>query len=222
MTVTLNNAEQRVLRAVEEFARRGEAPSMRDVCDATGIKSPSQVKLAIDALAVKGLVTRERHVSRSVRPAHGTGPRIQAHLTAGEPLEAVPFAEQTTLDLAAHHTVADEEIALRMGDGSLAAAHVASGDYLIVRPNAEPRDGDLILAARRGGFTLARFYRQVERGCIRLEPLSAPAVSIRESAWTRDWRLAGVVTAVYRPLDAPATEAAETEVTEAANVEEAA
>ncbi|HST90050.1 MAG TPA: S24 family peptidase [Ktedonobacterales bacterium] len=218
MTVTLNNAEQRVLRAVEEFARRGEAPSMRDLCDATGIKSPSQVKLAIDALAAKALVTRERHVSRSVRPAHGIGPRIQAHLAAGKPLEAVPFIEQTALDLTTHNA-ATGEVALRVGDGSLAAAHISPGDYLIVRPNVEPRDGELVLAARRGGITLARFHRQAEHGRIRLEPLgaSAPAVSIRESTWARDWRLAGVVIAVYRPLGAPATEAAET-----ANVEAAA
>jgi repressor LexA len=219
VTDTLNNAEQRVLRAVEEFARRGEAPTMRDVCDATGIKSPSQVKLAIDALAAKGLVTRERHVSRSVRPARAPGPRIQAHLAAGKPLEIIPFAEQTTLDLTAHNGVVDEEIALRVGDGSLAAAHVSPGDFLIVRPNAEPRDGDLVLAARRRGITLARFRRQAERGRIGLEPLdaSAPAVYIRESAWARDWRLTGVVTAVYRPLDAPTAETAA-----AANVEEAA
>jgi repressor LexA len=221
VTITLNNAEQRVLRAVEEFARRGEAPSMRDLCDATGIKSPSQIKLAIDALAAKALVTRERHVSRSVRPAHGIGPRIQAHLAAGKPLETIPFAEQTTLDLAAHthNTVAGEEIALRVGDGSLAAAHVSPGDYLIIRPNAEPRDGDLVLAVRHEGVTLARFHRQAEHGRIRLEPLgvSAPAVYIRESAWARDWRLIGVVTAVYRPLGTPTMEATET-----ANVEEAA
>lgn len=219
MTVTLNNAEQRVLCAVEEFARRGEAPSMRDLCDATGIKSPSQVKLAIDALASKALVTRERHVSRSVRPARGIGPRIQAHLAAGEPLEALPFAEQTTLDLTAHAAVAGEEIALRVGDGSLAAAHVCPGDYLIVRPNVEPREGDLVLATQRGGITLARFHRQAKHGRIHLEPLgtAAPAVYIRESAWARDWQLAGIVTAVYRPLGASATEAAE-----AANAEEAA
>src|SRR5690242_10191172 len=136
VTITLNNAEQRVLRAVEEFARRGEAPSMRDLCDATGIKSPSQIKLAIDALAAKALVTRERHVSRSVRPTRGIGPRIQAHLAAGKPLETIPFAEQAALDLAAHthNTVAGGEIALRVGDGSLAATHVSPGDYLIIRP----------------------------------------------------------------------------------------
>jgi len=219
VTVTLNNAEQRVLHAVEEFAWRGEAPTMRDLCDATGIKSPSQVKLAIDALAAKGLVTRERHVSRSVRPAHGAGPRIRAHLAAGKPLETIPLAEQSALDLAAHNTVAGEEIALRVGDGSLAAAHVSPGDYLIIRPNAGPVDGDIVLAARRGGITLARFQRQAERGRIGLEPLSAsaPAVYVRESAWVRDWRLIGVVTAVYRPLGASTMAAAN-----AANVEEAA
>lgn len=215
MTVTLNNAERRVLRAVEEFARRGEAPTMRDLCDATGIKSPSQVKLAIDALATQGLVTRERHVSRGMRPARGVGPRIQAHLAAGKPLDAIPFTEQTALDLTAHNA-ATGEIALRVGDHSLAAAHVCPGDYLIIRPNVEPRDGELVLAARRGGITLARFSRQAGHGRIRLEALDAstPAVYIRENAWVRDWRLAGVVTAVYRPLGASATEAA--------NVEEAA
>jgi len=210
VTVTLNNAEQRVLRAVEEFARRGEAPTMRDLCDATGIKSPSQVKLAIDALAAKALVTREPRISRSVRPAHSAGPRIQAQLAAGKPLELIPFAEQATLDLTAHNVAAGEEIALRVGDGSLAAAHVAPGDYLIVRPKAAPRDGDLVLAARRAGVLLARFGRQAERGRIRLQPLgaSAPAIYVRESAWARDWRLIGVVTAVYRPLSASAAEAA--------------
>lgn len=219
MSITLNNAERRVLRAVEEFARRGEAPTMRDLCDATGIKSPSQVKLAIDALAAKALITREPRVSRSVRPARGAGPRIQAHLTAGKPLEAIPYIEQATLDLTAHSAIAGEEIALRVGDGALAAANVSPGDYLIVRPNAEPRDGDLVLASRRGGIILARFRRQPEHGRVRLEPLdaSAPAVYIRESAWARDWRLTGVVTAVYRPLSAPAAEA-----TEAASTEEAA
>lgn len=213
MTITLNNAEQRVLRAVEEFARRGEAPTMRDLCDATGIKSPSQVKLAIDALAAKALVTREPRISRSVRPARSAGPRIQAQLAAGKPLELIPFAEQTTLDLTAHNATAGEEIALRVGDGSLAAAHVAPGDYLILRPNAEPGDGDLVLAARRAGVLLARFCRQAERGRIRLQPLgaSAPAIYVRESAWARDWRLIGVVTAVYRPLSASAAEAASIE-----------
>ena len=216
MTIILNNAEQRVLRAVEDFARRGAAPTMRDLCDATGIKSPSQVKLAIDALAAKALVTREPRISRSVRPARSAGPRIQAQLAAGKPLEVIPFAEQTTLDLTAHNATAGEEIALRVGDGSLAAAHIAPGDYLIVRPNAAPRDGDLVLAARRGGVLLARFGRQGERGRIRLQPLgaSAPAIYVRESAWARDWQPAGVVTAVYRPLG--------TSPEEAANVEKAA
>ncbi|TAH34880.1 MAG: transcriptional repressor LexA [Planctomycetota bacterium] len=92
---------------------------------------------------------------------------LLGRIAAGVPLEAVEDREEKTLDdlLPAH----GELYLLQVQGESMIEDHIQDGDWVLVRRDAEPRDGDIVVAVLEDGeATLKRFYR--EKGGIRLQP----------------------------------------------------
>jgi len=86
----LSERQKKILEALERFQEQnGYPPSIRELCDDTGISSTSVVNYYLDQLKEMGYIERDRHVSRGVRLLK---PLSEAAATVASPFKRVAQA----------------------------------------------------------------------------------------------------------------------------------
>ncbi len=164
-------------REIYEFIRgkiqgRGYGPTVREIGNEFGIKSPNGVMCHLKALQKKGLIHREANMSRAITLLQDTPAGVHTclkmlgRIAAGQPLEAVEDAEDFGFD---EWENPDEKFVLQVTGESMIDAHIADGDYVIIQRQEVARDGQIVAVRDdEGGATLKKFFREKSR--IRLEP----------------------------------------------------
>jgi repressor LexA len=153
---------------VRQIQLRGYGPTVREIGQALGIRSPNGVVGHLRALERKGLIQRDRHISRGIHLPDHSRPSLPVAgvIAAGLPLEAVETRESVDFSDFFHDP---EVFLLRVRGDSMMDAHIVDGDYVVVRRQAITRNGQIVVAMVDGeDATLKRFYRERDR--IRLEP----------------------------------------------------
>ena len=178
----------------ERIINRGYGPTVREIGQQFGIKSPNGVMCHLKALEKKGLITREEKMSRAIeladKPVAKTSLPLVGSVAAGAPVLAQEDRE--TVDFADLFE-SEDHMCLRVRGDSMIEDHIAEGDYVVVHRQPTCRDGDIVVAQVDGDeATLKRFYREKNR--IRLQP----ANSTMQPIYARDVQLAGVVVGVIR------------------------
>ena len=150
---------------------RGYGPTVREIGMQFGIKSPNGVMCHLKALQKKGLIHREPNMSRAIQllddpTGRPTGVKLLGRIAAGQPLEAIEQADE--LDFLDWEG-ADDKFALQITGDSMIEAHIADGDFVIIKRQEQARDGQIVAVQDGDGeATLKRFYREKNR--VRLEP----------------------------------------------------
>jgi repressor LexA len=164
-------------RQIYEFIRgkiqgRGYGPTVREIGNEFGIRSPNGVMCHLKALQKKGLIHREANMSRAITLLQDTPAGVHASLkflgriAAGEPLEAVENAEDFGFE---EWEDPSKKFVLQVTGESMIDAHIADGDYVIIQKQENARDGQIVAVRDDdGGATLKKFYKEKSR--IRLEP----------------------------------------------------
>jgi repressor LexA len=178
----------------DKIRNRGYGPTVREIGNQFGIRSPNGVMCHLKALERKGLITRESHMSRAIQlseaPQAAASLPLSGQIAAGSPVLAVEESER--VDFSDLFT-SDDHFCLRVKGDSMIEDQIASGDYVIVRKQETCRDGDIVVALVDGHeATLKRFYRERER--VRLEP----ANSTMKPIYTSHVDVLGVVIGVVR------------------------
>lgn len=186
-------------REIYEFLRdkivnRGYGPTVREIGLQFGIRSPNGVMCHLKALEKKGLISRESHMSRAIQLSNPPQPRTSMPLAgliaAGQPLLATD--QKDRVDFSGLFN-SDDHFCLRVKGDSMIEDHIAEGDYVVVRKQADCRDGDIVVARIDGDeATLKRYYRETHR--IRLEPANKGMKPI----FSNKVALEGVVVGVIR------------------------
>jgi SOS-response transcriptional repressor LexA len=98
-----------------------------------------------------------------------TGRRIPllGTIAAGTPLPAFQVLE--SIEVPGGSWQQREVFALRVRGSSMVDDGILDGDYLVVEPRAEIRDGQTVIAEIDGHATVKRFYREHD-GTVRLQP----------------------------------------------------
>ena len=158
MPRTSDKAE-RILEYVNEFVQEhGYAPSVREIGAAVGLRSTASVSYHIQALQEKGLLLspsakgRKRSIATCSRP--GQIPVIGV-VTAGVPILAYENQEGTM--------AWDGDpgcFALRVRGDSMVGAGILSGDKVVVRPQQNADDGQIVVARIGDEATVKRLSRQ--------------------------------------------------------------
>jgi repressor LexA len=173
-------------KAVYDFIRdkirnRGYGPTVREIGDEFNIRSPNGVMCHLKAIEKKGLITREKNLSRAINlvrePVEERGLPLYGMIAAGVLHEAV---EQ------------DERIDFTglFNKKNLFALKV------IVRKQRTARKGQIVVAiTEEGEATLKRWYPEANR--IRLEP----ANSAMKPIYVDDARILGTVVGVVRQIE---------------------
>ena len=186
-------------KAVYEFIRdkirsRGYGPTVREIGENFDIRSPNGVMCHLKALEKKGMITREKNMSRAIQmtrePAEERGLPLYGMIAAGVLHEAVEQDERIDFeDIFKKKNL----FVLKVSGDSMIEDAIADGDHVIVRKQRTARKGQIVVAITgEGEATLKRWYPEANR--IRLEP----ANSTMKPIYVRDAKILGTVVGVVR------------------------
>jgi repressor LexA len=197
-----------IVQAVED---RGYPPSVREIGEAVGLASPSTVHAHLNSLEEKGYLRRDPTKPRAIDVRwEGDGTRTVRKIAAQSlPIYGAIAAGPTSLaeqehegDLAVPNEFIDDtpHFVLRVKGDSMIEAGIHDGDYIVVRTNASPTNGDIVAAQIEGPsgeaeVTVKRFRRLAGR--IILVPENS---SMRPIEAPDDVRILGKVVGLLRRL----------------------
>ena len=153
---------------------KGYPPSVREICEATGLRSTSTVHAHLKRLEKKGLITRDSMKPRAISlfndlmPAEMVSPvPIVGRVTAGVPILATENIEEY-ISIPNVLLGDGEHYILGVRGDSMINAGILDGDFVVVRKQQDANNGDIVVAMIDDDATVKRFYR--ESGHIRLQP----------------------------------------------------
>ncbi len=213
----LSARQDRMLKFIREFfADHSRPPTIREIGRAVGISSTSVVNYNLNILQDKGFIRRDREVSRGVKlvereaavQAGGLGGLVfrvplLGRIVAGEPVpgpDSVPMDVEESIALTRDIVQEPGPVyALQVKGDSMIDALVHDGDIVIMKPQSEARNGDLVAAWLRAEkeTTLKRFYWEDE-GRVRLQPANPTMEPIYVEA--SNLEIQGKVIAVIRQV----------------------
>lgn len=176
---------------------RGFGPTIREIADEMGFRSPNGVICHLTALQKKGLITRTNNKSRSIVLTDEVNEELNGfplagRVAAGALMEAVEQTER--LDVS---TLWPKKgvYALEVEGESMIDAQIAPGDYVIVKKRSTASRGDIVVARTSDGDATLKYWFP-EKNRVRLQP----ANSTMKPIYTRDAKVIGVVIGVVRRL----------------------
>lgn len=169
---SLSENQYRILEYLKERAGAGAVPSVREICQAVGLRSTSSVQNNLDVLEEKGYIERDPMLKRSIRIV-GQAENVRhvpllGTVTAGLPILAVEQIE-CYLPFSGAHISSDKDMfALRVRGESMLGAGILDGDILFAEKTPTARNGDIVVALIEDEATVKTFYK--ENGHFRLQP----------------------------------------------------
>ena len=166
MTNPLTKRQRQILDHVtRSIQKEGSPPSIREIGEALGIKSPRGVVGHLEALEKKGYLSRERgartikikgETVRSI-PKYGASIPLLGAIAAGQPI----LAEENLED----HLLVDERFAsgknifaLKVKGESMIGAGILPGDYVLVRQQAKVENGEIAAVLLDDEATVKRVH----------------------------------------------------------------
>ena len=194
------DTQAKILAYIEKATlQKGYPPSVREICDATGLKSTSTVHGHLIRLEKKGLVYRD-----SMKPRASSAPSdhqmyrteminvpIVGRVSAGSPILATENIEDY-IALPQSMLGEGEHYVLGVRGESMIEAGIMDGDYVVVRKQPTANNGDIVVAMVEDDATVKRFYR--ENGHFRLQPEN----STMEPIIVPEVTILGKVVSLYR------------------------
>ncbi len=176
---------------------KGYPPSVREICEATGLRSTSTVHAHLKRLERRGMITRDSMKPRAislpldVQPNDTVTVPVLGRVTAGTPILASENIEEY-MSIPNALLGDGEHYILGVRGESMIEAGINDGDFVVVRKQQEANNGDIVVAMIDDEATVKRFYR--EDGYIRLQPENATMSPIL----TKHVTILGKVVSLYR------------------------
>lgn len=188
----------------EQIEERGFPPSVREICDATGLKSTSTVHGHLKRMEKAGLLQRDSMKPRAMTLLQQSPSRedrtsvrlipLLGPVAAGSPILAEENINDTLPVPGCFLNKGGEYFALIVRGESMIDAGILSGDYLIVKKQPTANNGDIVVALIEDDATVKRYYK--ENGHFRLQPENAAMKPII----VNELSILGKVVSIYRDL----------------------
>ena len=193
---------------------RGYPPSVREIMKAVGLASTSAVHHHLEILTREGYLQRADG-ARAIRLTPQAALRLglaselvpqsvamEAHtlpvigeIAAGGPIEAYQDATET-IGIPDMLAPSGDAYVLKVRGDSMIEAHIADGDFVLIRPQSTARNGDIVVAqVEENAVTLKRFFKEKDK--IRLQPANPNY----PPQFYDDVRIQGKLIGVIRRLD---------------------
>ena len=147
----LTRMQQRIYDYIAETIReQGYPPSVREIGDAVGLKSPSTVHFHLKHLAELGVIGKEAGKGRAIT--------LTNPLPAGSPILAQECIEDyLTFDTGGRP---GEFFALRVRGESMINAGILPGDLVVVHQQKTANNGEIVVALLGEEATVKRLQRR--------------------------------------------------------------
>lgn len=203
MAAGTTDRQQRILEVISEFTNEnGYPPSVREIGERVGLSSSSTVQSHLKTLERRGLISRDPTKPRALRsevfPRASRGPETLVMPILGKVAAGVPITAQENIEgefvLPSTFARSSDSFMLRVAGDSMIDAAILDGDLLLVRPQKNAANGEIVVAMLEGEATVKRFYK--EEGRVRLQPENPAMAPI----YANDVTIVGRVEAVVRKL----------------------
>ena len=196
MSNQLTDRQQNVYEMIRSLiVKRGYGPTVREIGEHFGIKSPNGVMYHLRALERKGLITRSPNKSRAIELTEGVDRSDNAKPLAGVVAAgptALAFEQDDRVDFS-EMFFRDDRFILRVSGDSMIDAHIADGDYVVIQKQNTAETGQMVVAqTNEGEATLKYWYPEADR--IRLQP----ANSAMDPIYVKDAQVIGIAVGVVR------------------------
>jgi len=201
----LTERQQAILDFINEHVdSNGFPPSFREIGRHFGIY-PATVQDHIAALERKGFLQKKRFQSRTLSPVapkrrEGDIP-IVGRVAAGQPLLASENVEDV-IHLPKHWAPAGAFL-LKVAGDSMVGAHILDGDYVLVHPQQNAVNGEIVVALLGDEATVKRFYRTEKGVTLKAENPTFAAIDVADSDTDGEsprFRVVGRVMGVLRVM----------------------
>ena len=162
---------EKVFRFVRDRLASGRPPTVREVMEAFGFRSPQTAREHLDGLVQAGFLKKEPGVARGFRlPGRGEAPTVMVPLLGRVPAGPLDTAIE---DLEGHlpvQTRSDpgELFSLRVRGDSMKDAGIFDGDIVIVRRQPRAESGEIVVALIGDEATVKRL--RLRRDRVELHP----------------------------------------------------
>ncbi len=166
----LSASQQKVFDYIVECSHQGRVPSVRELCNATGLKSTSTVHMHLKTLEELGLIQREAGLNRCIKvvgEVNTLSVPVLGKVAAGNPIVAIEDIE-CYVPVPVEMSKGKELFALRVQGESMINAGILPDDILIVERTPVANNGEIVVALVDDSATVKRFYK--ENGHFRLQP----------------------------------------------------
>ena len=159
----LSKMQQKIYEYIASCIReQGYPPSVREIGEAVGLKSPSTVHLHLKHLEEAGVIEKGAGKGRAITLTEAPVPEdrvpIVGNVAAGSPILAEECIEDyLTFDTGGR---SGEYFALRVRGESMLNAGILPGDLVVVRRQQVANNGEIVVAMIGDEATVKRFSRQ--------------------------------------------------------------
>ena len=159
----LTSMQQRIYEYIASCIReQGYPPSVREIGEAVGLKSPSTVHFHLKHLEEAGVIEKGAGKGRAITLTVPTVPEdkvpIVGNVAAGSPILAEECIEDyLTFDTGGH---GDEYFALRVRGESMLNAGILPGDLVVGRRQQTCSNGEIVVAMIEDEATVKRLSKQ--------------------------------------------------------------
>ena len=196
MKKALTESRKKILDYLKEAYSNGINPTVREICQATGLNSTSTVHAHLKVLEEMGYISKDKG-HRSIRLSSAepsVSVPVVGKVTAGLPIYAfedvsgyVPFSS--------HKAVGKELFALNVRGESMRDIGIYDSDIVICEKTAVAENGEVVVALIEDEATVKTFYK--ENGHYRLQPQNPDF----EPIITNELTILGKVIALYREFE---------------------
>lgn len=183
--------QQRIYQFLLSYlAEHGYAPSIRDICDAVGLKSPSTVHFHLKNLAELGYIEKSAFKGRAIVPVdRGAVKPVEPQAAAKAETPEKPEKQEAKVGSAqvpvvgnvaagspilAQECIEDylvfdtggrdgEYFALRVRGESMLGLGILPGDLVVVHQQQTARNGEIVVALLEDEATVKTFSRQDDK-----------------------------------------------------------
>lgn len=197
-TNTLAPVQRQTLEFLRNFlADKGYAPSLKDIADFIGVKSPSTAHFHLERLEDKGFIRRGEDgmleiLDRATPELGPTAVPLVGLIAAGRPIEAIEQA--TTIEIPP--TMIDgrgEVYCLEVSGNSMIDEHICDRDIVVIKKQDSAEDGQIVVALLADGNATLKKYRRLKNGQVMLIPANPTMQPITVDRVSIQGRLIGVI-----------------------------
>ena len=202
MSKGLTKTQSKILNfLIEQKVSIGIQPSLAEIALRFSYKNRATVQQHLQAIERKGYIKRNPKLSRSIEITMEEKyfiPRpILGEVAAGNPLTIYPDSIDT-IQLPTIVKMPAGSFLLRVKGDSLKDAFIFSGDVVIVKPDSDIVNGQIVVAILEDSAVVKRYYRK--SGSIELHSENPEYKPIIINASDSKFKIVGSVVGIYRTM----------------------